>query len=60
MPLHMHPYYQKRFGYQPEDLPVAKAAYERVISLPIYAGLQDESVEYVIDNVRRIVTENRR
>jgi len=60
MPLHMHPYYRKKFEYQPEDLPVAKSLYERIVSLPIYPGLADTSVEYVIDTVRRVIAENRK
>ena len=60
MPLHMHPYYRERFGYQPDDLPVARSVYERIISLPIYPNLGEEGVEYVIDNVKRIVSQNRR
>jgi perosamine synthetase len=57
MPLHMHPYYREAFGYRPEDLPVAKAVYERIISLPIYPGLSEEDVEYVAETVKRIVEE---
>ncbi len=60
MPLHMHPYYRETFGYQPDDLPVARAVYERIVSLPIYPRMSEEDVGYVIDNVRRIAAENRR
>jgi perosamine synthetase len=57
LPLHMHPYYRETFGYSPEDLPVAKAVYERIISLPIYPRLSEEDVEYVAETVKRIVEE---
>jgi len=60
MPLHMHPYYRKTLGYQPEDLPVARSLYERIVSLPIYPGLADTSVEYVIDTVRRVIADHRK
>lgn len=59
-PLHMHPYYRKTFGYQPDDLPVAKSVYERIISLPIYPKMSDDDVDYVIETIKRIVAENRR
>ena len=36
IPLHLHPYYRRLYGYAPTDLPVATAEYEREISLPIY------------------------
>jgi len=60
MPLHMHPYYRETFGYQPDDLPVARAVYDRIVSLPIYPRMSEEDVDYVIHNVKRIIAENRR
>ncbi len=59
-PLHMHPYYRDTFSYQPDDLPNTKAAYERIISLPIYPTLNETDQDYVVDTVKRIVAENRR
>ena len=58
-PLHMHPLYRERFGYTPDDLPVAKSVYERIISLPIYAEMTEEHIEYVADTVNSIVEESR-
>ncbi|KKL69029.1 hypothetical protein LCGC14_2119030, partial [marine sediment metagenome] len=54
MPLHMHPYYRDTFGYRPDDLPTAAAAYRRIISLPIYPSLTDAEVDHVVDTVKRI------
>ncbi|MCI0337169.1 MAG: DegT/DnrJ/EryC1/StrS aminotransferase family protein [Acidobacteria bacterium] len=51
-PLHLHPYYQETFGWQPEDLPAATAVWERTISLPLFPGMKDEDVEHVIRTVR--------
>ncbi|MQA28684.1 MAG: aminotransferase class I/II-fold pyridoxal phosphate-dependent enzyme [Luteitalea sp.] len=59
IPLHLHPYYRTR-GYQRSDFPVATAAFERMVSLPIYPRMTDEDVEDVIDAVRRIVLHSRR
>ena len=49
IPLHLHPYYRRTYDYAPMDLPVATREYEREISLPIYPGLLDESVDRVVD-----------
>jgi perosamine synthetase len=51
-PLHLHPYYQANFGWRPEDLPVATALWERLVSLPIFPGMRPEEVQQVIDVVR--------
>lgn len=59
-PLHMHPLYRERFGYSPEDLPVAAALYDRIISLPIHPKMSDEDIENVASTAIRIAEENRR
>lgn len=51
IPVHKHPYYKKTYGYRDEDYPVANYIYEKSLSLPIYPGLTDEEVNYVIDKV---------
>jgi perosamine synthetase len=59
IPLHEHPYYRETFGYRPESLPVAHAAYLRSLSLPIYSAMTDEQVEQVIADVRAVVEAHR-
>ncbi len=60
IPLHLHPYYQSTFGYRATDFPRASAAFERVVSLPIYPGMTDVDVGDVIDAVRSTVEKHRR
>jgi dTDP-4-amino-4,6-dideoxygalactose transaminase len=49
IPLHLHPYYRRRWSTRPDDLPVARAEYERVISLPIWPGMSAEDVGRVVE-----------
>jgi perosamine synthetase len=58
-PLHLHPYYEERWGWRPEDLPAATALWPRLISLPIFPGMLAEQTKYVIDTLRRLCTRNR-
>jgi len=60
IPLHIHPYYRERYSLQPGDYPNAFAAYERILSLPIYAKMSDEDVRHVADAVRDIAEEAQR
>ncbi len=53
-PLHLHPYYQETFGWRPEDLPVATALWERLISLPLFPGMRDDELEHVTRTVRSL------
>ncbi len=60
IPLHMHPYYRKMYGYKPEDFSGAKYVYERIVSLPIYPKMKKEDVEDVIWAVKDIVAKYRK
>ena len=51
IPLHRHPYYKDNFHLKKDDFPNAEWIYERNISLPIYPGMTDEEVDYIIENV---------
>jgi perosamine synthetase len=56
IPVHRHPYYRDRFGYKGGEYPVAEAAYERLISLPMFHGMNDRDVEDVIQGVQKVVS----
>ena len=53
-PLHLHPYYQKTFGWRAQDFPVATAQWKRLISLPIFPGMVEKEIDHVIQTVKRI------
>jgi dTDP-4-amino-4,6-dideoxygalactose transaminase len=57
-PLHMMSYYAERFGYAPEAFPVARDAFERMVSLPLHPRLSDEDVDDVIHAVLDIVSDH--
>ena len=59
IPIHLHPYYRNKYGYKPEDFPVAYREYQRAVSLPLSAKMSDQDVEDVIEAVCAIVTEYR-
>lgn len=59
-PLHLHPYYQEGFGWQPEDLPQATAVWERLVSLPIFPTMTEAERAAVIGAIRGLVAEHRR
>jgi perosamine synthetase len=57
IPVHLHPFYRQRFGTGPGRCPVAEAAYERILSLPIFPLLSDEDVAEVAAATARSVGE---
>ncbi|HHY93425.1 MAG TPA: DegT/DnrJ/EryC1/StrS aminotransferase family protein, partial [Firmicutes bacterium] len=60
IPVHLHPYYRDKYGYKPEDFPVAYENYLRMISLPLNPRLTDEDVADVIEAVLDVVKTFRR
>ncbi|HZX49804.1 MAG TPA: UDP-4-amino-4,6-dideoxy-N-acetyl-beta-L-altrosamine transaminase [Candidatus Paceibacterota bacterium] len=55
MPLHLHPFYQKTFGYKKGDFPRAERYYERALTLPLFPKMTDKEVKYVIRGVQKLV-----
>jgi dTDP-4-amino-4,6-dideoxygalactose transaminase len=60
IPIHLHPYYRNKYGYEPSDYPVTYESYGRMLSLPLHPGLNDHDVADVIDAVLDIAREFRR
>jgi dTDP-4-amino-4,6-dideoxygalactose transaminase len=50
-----HPHYQERFGWRPDDYPVADAVGATTVSLPISAKLTDSEVGRVAEVVERLL-----
>jgi len=59
IPLHQQPFYSRRYGYRPDDFPVAEGEYPRLVSLPIYSKMNDKDVEFVVTAVAEIAEEFR-
>src|SRR5262249_19204873 len=53
-PLHLHPYYEQTFGWRATDLPVASAEWTRLVSLPLFSGMESHEIDRVISAVRDI------
>lgn len=56
MPLHCHPYYERKYHHRPEDFPVAMDLFERSISLPIFSKMGATEVGSVVDAVLDITS----
>jgi perosamine synthetase len=54
IPVYWHPYY-RQLGYPRGLCPVAEAAYERLLTLPIFPAMTDRDVEDVIEAVCKVV-----
>lgn len=50
-----HPYYQDKYGWKPEDTPIATMIGRQTVSLPISAKLTDDDVGDVIKAVKYVL-----
>jgi perosamine synthetase len=59
IPLYEFTYY-KKLGYSGTGFDNCRWVFDRTVSLPIFPGMADEEVEYVIENVLDIIHTNKR
>jgi len=55
IPIHLQPYYQKRFGYHKEDFPEAENYYSRVITLPIFPKMSNKDIDDVVMAAKKVI-----
>ncbi|HSB70224.1 MAG TPA: DegT/DnrJ/EryC1/StrS family aminotransferase [Candidatus Methylomirabilis sp.] len=55
LPVHLHPYYQERFGTGRGLCPAAETAADRLLTLPLFSQMTDGDVGDVIAAVRKVV-----
>ena len=54
IPVHLHPFYREHFGTGTGDCPEAEAAYEHILSLPMFPSMSDQDVDDVIAAVSKV------
>ncbi len=58
--LHVQPYYAQRYGYQPDDFPVAARVGESILTIPCSPGMSDEDADSVARGVCKVLSAYRR
>ncbi len=54
IPLHLHTYYQKRYGFVKGDFPVAEKVYDSILTIPLFPKMSDEDVNDVITAFKKV------
>ncbi|MDQ1339474.1 MAG: hypothetical protein QG567_626, partial [Campylobacterota bacterium] len=54
MPIHISSYYRAKYELKINSFPVALRVYGTVLSIPIYAGLTDKEVDFIINAIKDI------
>lgn len=53
IPVHLQPFYRKKFGFKAGDFPVAEKFYEREISIPIYPTLTKKDLKFITNAIKK-------
>jgi dTDP-4-amino-4,6-dideoxygalactose transaminase len=56
-PLHHMTYWKERYRFEPDDFVVADRFFAGAVTLPLFAGMSDAQVDYVVDAVRDILAD---
>ena len=56
IPVHLHPYFKENLGTGPGLCPEAEAAYEEIITLPLFPRMTDDDVNRVIGSVKKVIS----
>ena len=56
IPLHLTSYYQRAFGYQRGDFPVAERVFDRIVSLPLFPRMTQWDVQRVMEALHQVLS----
>jgi perosamine synthetase len=55
--LHAQPFYVRKYGYRPGQLPISYAAYQRALTLPLYPQMSEADVDTVASALCKVTRE---
>lgn len=55
LPIHLQPFFKKKFGYKLGDFPIAERYYQKAITLPLFPKMTNRDVKEVIDVVKKTI-----
>lgn len=50
-PIHLQPYYKKKFNYQKKDYPISENTFNKFIDIPCWMGMKNSQINYVIKKI---------
>ncbi|MCL4871488.1 MAG: DegT/DnrJ/EryC1/StrS family aminotransferase [Anaerolineae bacterium] len=53
--LHTHPFYKNKYGFQPQDFPIAYRIGESILSLPLSPSMSEGDVQDVLEGVHKVL-----
>jgi len=54
--IHLQPFYRKMFGFKKGSFLIAESISQRTIALPFYNNLKEREINYIVKNLKEIIT----
>lgn len=55
-PIHLQPYYRRKYGHQPGDFPITESVSQRTIALPFFPSLTEREIDLVCQTFELMIT----
>jgi len=55
IPIHLQPFYKKKYGFQKDDFSISENFYQSEVSLPIYPDLSANEQKTVIEKIKQFI-----
>lgn len=55
LPIHLHPYYQKKIGYRKGDFPNAEKYFSRCLTIPLFPAMNKKMINKVIKEITKAI-----
>ena len=56
IPVHLQPWYSKKYGHKIGDYLASEEYYSSCLSIPMFPGLSNDEIEYIIECVNTVIT----
>lgn len=53
-PIHLLSYFKNKYSFRVNDFPNALKIYQQILSIPLYAALDDEQIDFIIATIKQI------
>jgi UDP-4-amino-4,6-dideoxy-N-acetyl-beta-L-altrosamine transaminase len=53
IPVYRHSYYVANFGFDNNNFPVTEDVFKRIITLPLFPGMESDQLKYVTETIKR-------
>ena len=56
-PIHLQPFYKDEFHYDIGSFPIAEGVGSRTLALPLYNNIKESEINFVVDNLKKVIKE---